>query len=91
MYAIRSYYVVVRDGKEIRIAGREVVPDDIIILNEGDRIPADGILFDTLNLTVDESILTGESVPTIKSSQIDSSNIIGHVFSGTLVVQGKGS
>jgi len=82
--------LVIRDGKEIRIAGREVVPDDIVILNEGDRIPADGILYDTLNLTVDESVLTGESVPVIKSSQVDSSNIIGHVFSGTLVVQGKG-
>ncbi|WP_242083880.1 cation-translocating P-type ATPase [Aestuariivivens sediminis] len=82
--------LVLRDGKEIRIAGREVVPDDIVILNEGDRIPADGVLFDTVNLTVDESILTGESVPVIKSSQIDPSNTIGHVFSGTLVVQGKG-
>ncbi|WP_242121669.1 cation-translocating P-type ATPase [Aestuariivivens sediminicola] len=82
--------LVLRDGKEIRIAGREVVPDDIVILNEGDRVPADGVLFDTLNLTVDESVLTGESVPIIKSSQIDPSNAIGHVFSGTLVVQGKG-
>ncbi|WP_242157301.1 cation-translocating P-type ATPase [Aestuariivivens sediminis] len=82
--------LVIRDGKEFRIAGREVVPDDIVILNEGDRIPADGVLFDTVNLTVDESILTGESVPVIKSSHIDPSNINGHVFSGTLVVQGKG-
>lgn len=82
--------LVIRDGKEIRISGREVVPDDIVILNEGDRVPADGILFDTLNLTVDESILTGESVPVLKSSNKDSSNTIGHVYSGTLVVQGKG-
>ena len=82
--------LVIRDGKEIRIAGREVVPDDIVILNQGDRIPADGILFDTLNLTVDESILTGESVPVIKSSQTDASNTLGHVYSGTLAVQGTG-
>jgi len=82
--------LVIRGGKEIRIAGREVVPDDIVILNQGDRIPADGILFDTLNLTVDESILTGESVPVLKSSQKDSSNTLGQVYSGTLVVQGTG-
>lgn len=82
--------LVIRDGQEIRIAGREVVPDDIVILNEGDRIPADGILVDTLNLTVDESILTGESVPVLKSVQKDSTNALGLVYSGTLVIQGKG-
>lgn len=82
--------LVIRDGQEIRIAGREVVPDDIIILNEGDRIPADGILVETLNLTVDESILTGESVPVLKSVQKDVSNAHGLVYSGTLVIQGKG-
>lgn len=82
--------LVIRDGQEIRIAGREVVPDDIVILNEGDRIPADGILVDTLNLIVDESILTGESVPVLKSVQQDAANTLGHVYSGTLVIQGKG-
>lgn len=82
--------LVIRDGKEIRIAGREVVPDDIVILNEGDRIPADGILIDTLNLTVDESILTGESVPVIKSVQKDATIALCKVYSGTLVIQGKG-
>ncbi|MGZ0015559.1 cation-translocating P-type ATPase [Yeosuana sp. AK3] len=82
--------LVIRNGQEIRIPGREVVPDDIVILNEGDRIPADGILFETLNLTIDESILTGESVPVIKSVQKDRSNTLGLVYSGTLVIQGKG-
>ncbi|REE79733.1 Ca2+-transporting ATPase [Lutibacter oceani] len=82
--------LVIRNGQEIRIAGREVVPDDIIILNEGDRVPADGILIDSLNLTIDESILTGESIPVLKSAQKNPTNIIGHVYSGTLVIQGKG-
>lgn len=82
--------LVIRDGKEIRIPGREVVPDDIVILNEGDRIPADGILIDTLNLTIDESILTGESVPVLKSDLKDPNQTQGLVYSGTLVIQGKG-
>jgi len=58
--------LVFRDGKEIRIAGREVVPEDILILNEGDRVPADAIVLESDNLTVDESLLTGESIPVIK-------------------------
>ncbi|PKP13383.1 MAG: ATPase [Bacteroidetes bacterium HGW-Bacteroidetes-3] len=81
--------LVIRDGKEIRIAGREVVPDDLVILNEGDRIPADGILLDCLNLTVDESLLTGESIPVAKSSQKENDKNC-YVFSGTLAVQGRG-
>jgi Ca2+-transporting ATPase len=81
--------LVIRDGKEIRIAGREVVPDDLVILNEGDRIPADGILLDCLNLSVDESLLTGESMPVTKANQGENeANCLA--FSGTLVVQGRG-
>lgn len=80
--------LVLRDGKEIRIPGREVVPDDVIIIHEGDRIPADAKILDTLNLIVDESVLTGESVPVIKSVKNDASSA-GIVFSGTLAVQGK--
>lgn len=77
--------LVIRDGLETRIAGREVVPGDVIVLNEGDRIAADGVLIDSLNLTVDESLLTGESVAVNKAMDEKSK-----VFSGTLVVQGKG-
>jgi Ca2+-transporting ATPase len=83
--------LVIRDGKEIRIPGREVVPDDIIVLNEGDRIAADAKVLDTINLTIDESLLTGESVTVTKNVQTDESDSHGFVFSGTLVVQGKGS
>ena len=77
--------LVIRDGIETRIAGREVVPGDIIVLHEGDRIAADSILMDSLHLTVDESVLTGESVPVIKSQEK-----VSTLFSGTLVVQGSG-
>lgn len=83
--------LVIRDGIEIRIAGRDVVPDDILILNEGDRIPADAKLIDSLNLTVDESLLTGESVPVLKSTEEVETTAKCLLFSGTLVVQGRGT
>ena len=89
--------LVLRDGKERRIAGREVVPDDIIILQEGDRVPADATVLSSISLLVDESLLTGESVPVRK---IDWDNRqekvqpggddLPFVYSGTLVVQGNG-
>ncbi|MDF2439008.1 MAG: cation-translocating P-type ATPase [Bacteroidota bacterium] len=82
--------LVIRNGEKKRIAGREVVPDDILILNEGDRIAADGSLLETTNLMVDESMLTGESVPVLKSLQDNGSDTNGLVFSGTLIVQGNG-
>jgi Ca2+-transporting ATPase len=74
--------IVIREGKQIRIPGREVVPDDIVILNEGDRIPADIELSQGGPLSVDESIISGESFPVEKST----SNI---VLSGTLVLRGQ--
>jgi Ca2+-transporting ATPase len=84
--------LVIRNGEEIRISGREVVRDDIIILNEGDRIPADATLLETTHLLVDESILTGESLPVNKNSQgLDvKDDEATHLYSGTLVVQGSG-
>jgi Ca2+-transporting ATPase len=57
---------VIRDGKQLNIPGREVVTGDILILKEGNRIPADSIIFSCSNLLVDESLLTGESVPVRK-------------------------
>lgn len=79
--------LVIRDGVEMRIPGIEVVPDDLIILQEGDRVPADAELLQAWNLLVDESILTGESLPVSKSK---TSEDIKKVFSGSIVVQGKG-
>ena len=59
--------IVIRNGEEKRIAGRDLVLDDLILLQEGDRIPADAIVLEALNLLVDESLLTGESVSVHKS------------------------
>ncbi|HWD39455.1 MAG TPA: HAD-IC family P-type ATPase, partial [Fimbriimonas sp.] len=75
---------VVRDGLPVRIAGAEVVPDDLILLKEGDRVAADGRIVSSANLSLDESLLTGESVPVAKQSGEE-------VMSGTLVVTGEGS
>ena len=69
-----------------------------MVLSEGDRIPADGLLLSSVNLAVDESLLTGESVPVRKTAVEDESMAIGapggddlpFVYSGTLVVQGQG-
>jgi len=80
--------LVIRDGEEIRIPGREVVPDDLLVLNEGDRVSADAFLLESAHLTVDESLLTGESVAVNKT--IGESSEHHKVFSGTMVVQGSG-
>ena len=77
--------LVIRNGKEERIPGREIVPDDLVLIHEGDRIPADGFLIESSHLSIDESILTGESLPVSKS--LTSTPTM--VYSGTLVVQGR--
>lgn len=89
--------LVVRNGKEKRIAGREVVHGDIVVLQEGDRVPADALVLSAVSLSVDESLLTGESVPVRKAPGSTSTNIArpggedtNSVFSGTMVVQGHG-
>lgn len=88
--------LVIRDGVQTRVAGREVVTDDIFVVSEGDRIPADGIVLSVANISVDESLLTGESIPVqktawngISSQQRAGGGGTSSVFSGTLVVQGK--
>jgi Ca2+-transporting ATPase len=58
--------LVIRDGITQRIPGREVVRGDTVVLVEGDRVPADGVLISDINLLVDESLLTGKSVPVQK-------------------------
>ncbi len=90
--------LVIREGYEKRIAGKEVVPDDLIIVREGDRIPADAVLIWGMHLTVDESLLTGESVPVRKkpSQPIDQEiskpggDDLPFIYSGSLIVQGQG-
>jgi Ca2+-transporting ATPase len=58
--------LVVRDGAQLRIPGRDVVRGDLLLLAEGDRVPADSALVECTNFAVDESALTGESVPVRK-------------------------
>ena len=60
--------LVIRDGVQVRIAGRDVVRGDHALLAEGDRVPADAVLLDSMNFSVDESALTGESVPVQKAA-----------------------
>ena len=89
--------LVIRDGAQCRIAGRDVVRGDIVLLAEGDRVPADGIVIDCASLSIDEALLTGESVPVRKSGSHDIFRMgapggedTPYVFSGTLVVKGQG-
>jgi Ca2+-transporting ATPase len=90
--------LVVRDGSEMRIAGREVVRGDLLLVHEGDRVAADAVLLFTSNLLVDESLLTGESVPVRKAAcggDLPMSRPGGDdqpfLYSSTLVVQGYGA
>lgn len=89
--------LVIRDGKQQRIAGREVVRDDIVLIAEGDRVPADAVLLSCTNLSVDESLLTGESVPVRKTAwdrvremALPGGDDLPFVYSGTLAVKGRG-
>jgi Ca2+-transporting ATPase len=89
--------LVIRDGKQQRIAGREVVCNDIVLIAEGDRVPADAVLLTGSNISVDESLLTGESVPVRKKSwdgRLEMGRPGGDdqpfVYSGTLIVKGQG-
>lgn len=92
--------LVIRDGVRQRIAGREVVREDMLVLEEGDRIAADAILIQSTDLQVDESLLTGESVPVGKvvATLEDTGTTTAHnpggegqpyVYSGSLVVRGS--
>ncbi len=89
--------LVIRSGQQQRIVGREVVTGDIVMLSEGDRVPAEAVLLWAMSVTVDESLLTGESVPVRKVSWgggMETSRPGGDdlpfVYSGTLVVKGQG-
>jgi Ca2+-transporting ATPase len=89
--------LVIRDGKEIRIAGFEVVADDIIVLQEGDRVPADATVLQSTNLLADESLLTGEPAPVRKYDWDGKQEILQpggddlpFVYSGSMIVQGNG-
>jgi Ca2+-transporting ATPase len=89
--------LVIRDGERRRIPGRELVRGDLIVLTEGDRVPADAILIDGYDIRADESLLTGESVPVRKRVSTAAEPIsapggddLPQMFSGTLVLSGTG-
>jgi Ca2+-transporting ATPase len=90
--------LVIRDGQRRRIAGREVVRGDLIVLAEGDRVPADAVLLEAIELQADESLLTGESVPVRKLAKDKTTGEFQRpggddqpvVYSGSLVVRGNG-
>ncbi len=90
--------LVIRDGRQIRIAGRDVVPGDLVIVKEGDRVACDGVVLWSINLMTDESMLTGESVSVSKrpvseqesDMQRPGGDRTPYVYSGTLVVRGQG-
>ena len=89
--------LIIRDGETIRIPGKEVVKGDIVVLQEGDRVPADAFVLKNNNLLADESLLTGEPVPVRKREWREGDNIfipggddIPVVYSGSMIVQGNG-
>ncbi len=95
--------LVIRDGQRIQIAGREVVREDLIVIAEGDRVSADAQLVSSQDLLLDESLLTGESIPVRKQAPTPSTKNLEpsavprpggenlpFVFAGTLVVRGSG-
>lgn len=75
--------LVIRGGKEQKIMAADLVPDDIVVISEGGRVPADGELVEVHHLEIDESILTGESLPVSKEPK-------NEVFLGTLIIKGHG-
>lgn len=89
--ALRSFDTftsrVLRDGKEAEVPSSEIVPGDVVILEAGDRIPADGKVLESYALQVNESILTGESLPVIKQTKDEENNL----YLGTNIVSGRGS
>ena len=91
--------LVIRGGERKRIAGREVVRGDLVVLGEGDRVPADARLLQSQDLQSDESLLTGESVPVRKiaadgapplTESRPGGDDLPFIFSGSLIVRGSG-
>ncbi len=87
---------VLRDGERQTVPGADLVPGDIVLLEAGDKVPADLRLLETAGMTVEEAILTGESVPVRKRiDPVDADASLGDrkpmAFSGTLVAEGTGT
>jgi magnesium-transporting ATPase (P-type) len=92
---LRRTAAVVRDGREIEIPAEEVVPGDLLLVREGDRIAADARVAEAVGFEVDESMLTGESVPVGKTAEpVSEQAALGDrasvLFAGTAVTRGHG-
>lgn len=88
--------LVIRDGEQKRIAGCDVVKGDILVLHEGDRVPADAVILSCENMSADEALLTGESISVRKAEwngklekQRPGGDDLPFVYSGTLVTSGR--
>ncbi|RME93774.1 MAG: calcium-translocating P-type ATPase, SERCA-type [Candidatus Hydrogenedentota bacterium] len=91
---VNPHCVVIRDGEQITISAEDVVPGDILFLEMGDRVPADARIIESINLKVDESTLTGESVSVLKNTEALPENTplakqSNMVFMGTVVTNGR--
>ncbi|MGB3650946.1 MAG: cation-transporting P-type ATPase [Rivularia sp. (in: cyanobacteria)] len=94
--AVTTEALVVREGQTLRIPSRDLVPGDVVLLASGDKVPADLRLLKSRNLQVDESALTGESVPVEKSVQALSEHTplaerINMSYAGSFVTFGQGT
>lgn len=92
---LTHHAVVKRDGRQMEIGAEDLVPGDIVLLQSGDKVPADLRLFHSKGLRIQESLLTGESIPVEKSIQaVSPEAVVGDrlcmAYSGTLVTQGQG-
>jgi P-type Ca2+ transporter type 2C len=87
---------VIRDGVEVEIPAHDLVPGDVILLRAGDKVPADSRLLESINLQIEESALTGESLPVekhnrpLEESQLGLGDRKNMVYSGTVVTYGRG-
>jgi Ca2+-transporting ATPase len=87
---------VLRDGDEIEIPARDLVPGDVIVLHSGDRVPADARLIEAINLQIEEAALTGESLPVDKHTTPLAQGLLAvgdrknMIYSGTIVTYGRG-
>jgi Ca2+-transporting ATPase len=88
--ALRSYLrpvaVVIRDGRRQEVDVTDIVPGDLVALDPGDRVPADGVIVESADLAIDEAVLTGESEPVDKSPEPGKDR----AFMGTTVARGRG-
>lgn len=86
---------LIRDGQQLTVPADEIVPGDVVMINAGDRIPADIRIFSSRNLHLDEAALTGESLPVSKhietiTDTVEIADQLNMVFSGTFATSGQG-